>query len=641
VTLEFDEGTLTRDLGQGLRTKAGKGADALAEGMVGKHLVRWDLRAFASSNTAARAAVLDAASKATDASGAWDPEAEIQRLRANAAWCGKHPTSNLLEQAIMLTREHVETHTGRCDLPLSEFEPEWAAETLTWAEREQKRLNKAKTEAAKTVDRLNSEERPVLRGSLKGAKAALAKAEEALRKEEIKIAAAAVYAEDAATLASRLASKEAALKAMLDRADAFEKMAEPTTTLDDLQAAHTAAEAALVKARERAATRRAEHTRAVSDQIVADKALAFDDPGQPEPVSDRCLVHDEAPQVQGEFPTPCPSGQFVSSPMYLEEGQRLTTAAAGNFAVSDVRWLVDCAAALDVSSRLGKLEQASEAAAVKCEHTAEAKSRAESMAQIKARKATAAEEALDAAKTWATVRARVEEERAQVAAITEEVQALQVQIGEAKAAGKGWETAQAGPSLLQAAVDEAKATVSQHERAAGREDALRAAVKDRDSATDLWRQAKVLRKALEEIKQRIAAAAYAPLCELAQEFLSAAGIPLRVYINNPDDFGAVKTDLESRPAVVFWALSTSERALVGAALAQALARLTDQKWRALVLDEVEAIDAARLPHVLTTLADMVDGDFLDNVVLAMVAAEEPEELGAGGVTTHWLGANRG
>lgn len=190
---------------------------------------------------------------------------------------------------------------------------------------------------------------------------------------------------------------------------------------------------------------------------------------------------------------------------------------------------------------------------------------------------------------------------------------------------------------LQAAAAEVRAAGTAVEdlvRAAEAERQMQESVALRESATTRWRQARDLRKHLGEVKLRLASAAYGPICELAQELLEDVGTGLEVYIEGPDDLGAVRDGTR----IPLWSLSTSERAIVGAALAQALARLTSAPWRSLVLDELEAVDAERLPRLLASLARLVEAGALDNVVGAVVGTDRSAAPEVDGVTVHWLGA---
>jgi hypothetical protein len=140
-----------------------------------------------------------------------------------------------------------------------------------------------------------------------------------------------------------------------------------------------------------------------------------------------------------------------------------------------------------------------------------------------------------------------------------------------------------------------------------------------------------VRDALAKIAHAAAKAQLGPIEEHANLILVAAGEAMRVRFTSPEWFGADRGDGVVTP---FWALSDSERAIVGAGIATAAAMLTDAPWRVVMLDGLERLDRERLPRMLAAFGRLVSEGRLDNVIGALVG--DPIEVA--GVTWHAVGA---
>jgi hypothetical protein len=144
-----------------------------------------------------------------------------------------------------------------------------------------------------------------------------------------------------------------------------------------------------------------------------------------------------------------------------------------------------------------------------------------------------------------------------------------------------------------------------------------------------WDAVRAVGESLRDLQATIARSAYVPICAAANTLTARASLPLAVEIRSEADFGAVKPDGVYVP---FWALSDSERAVVGVALAVAFARLSGAKWRVAIVDRLEALDADRLPRVLAALAALVTDGWIDNFLGAYVGRLPAID----GVTEHRL-----
>ena len=181
----------------------------------------------------------------------------------------------------------------------------------------------------------------------------------------------------------------------------------------------------------------------------------------------------------------------------------------------------------------------------------------------------------------------------------------------------------------------AKAAVELHVRAQERARAHQEAITTREAATAALAEVKALGDALKTVQGELAVETFGPIAGAANELLDAAGLGIRAVFHSIGDFGA---SIDGG-YVQFWALSDSERAITGAAIASALIRLSGAPWKGLLLDGLERVDSARLPLLLRALAGMVTAGKLDNVLLAHRAVTPDEIPAVDGVTIHWLGGD--
>lgn len=168
-------------------------------------------------------------------------------------------------------------------------------------------------------------------------------------------------------------------------------------------------------------------------------------------------------------------------------------------------------------------------------------------------------------------------------------------------------------------------------RASERERLVQLAIAARDEAIERFERVVALGKALKALKERLVTEAFRPL-ETEASAIVGPVLGGRVVFRSGADFG-----LEREGSYVpWWSLSDGERAVVGAGLSYAFARLGGAKWRAVILDGAEAIDGDRLQSLLHQLVTRVRVGDLDNALVALRADEAPEL--PSGVTVHWLGA---
>jgi hypothetical protein len=147
----------------------------------------------------------------------------------------------------------------------------------------------------------------------------------------------------------------------------------------------------------------------------------------------------------------------------------------------------------------------------------------------------------------------------------------------------------------------------EHRAAARREDRDRsymAAIEAREVAKVAWDDAKALVAGVRSAQEALSMLALADLQREATDLLGALGFDWVVSIKGPSNFSVEK----GGATVSYWGLSRSERAIVGAAMAYAVAVVTDSPARLIVLDDLECIDPDRLERLLSFMVEAVCED---------------------------------
>ena len=138
---------------------------------------------------------------------------------------------------------------------------------------------------------------------------------------------------------------------------------------------------------------------------------------------------------------------------------------------------------------------------------------------------------------------------------------------------------------------------------------------------------------------QLAAVAYAPLQRAAQDLVQGADELPRPYFASPDDYGAI---IRGR-RVPYHGLSESEQRITAACLVYALAVVSAQPCRLVLLDGLDLVIRGPRTELLAALARAHSRGLVDNVVITMatskiprIAAEETAEVDIPGVTLHVL-----
>jgi len=141
--------------------------------------------------------------------------------------------------------------------------------------------------------------------------------------------------------------------------------------------------------------------------------------------------------------------------------------------------------------------------------------------------------------------------------------------------------------------------------------------------------------ALRSALTKMAAASYGPIEAAARRLYDGSGLPAP-YFAGLDDYGA---DVPGRGRVPFLGLSQAEGNVTAAALVCALAVVSGQPCRLVLLDGIEVMQADHRPLLLAALVRAVERGDVDNVIVTMstsgkaeVADEQEAEISMPGVT---------
>lgn len=578
VTLLWEDGTpLVRNLSQGPRTKAGQNADARASMLAGEALVRWDLADFARASEGDRAKLIERVCTAGGAAGGWD-EARIRsclRDELDLPLDG-NGSAQVPTGHPLLDLVRAVSFAGR---PVGE----WLARALEWARGEYTAANAAQRETAHAAEAAERAlQAPAPGGDLPAKRREVEDLERQDRAAGDALAGAearARQAGDAAAEGERLA--QAVGRAQDDVRVTSGRLAglltdEPVSVLADATAADQLAATALGLA-----DRAAREARSKADAAHAACVTLEDLAGK---AGANACIH-------------CGAVDPLDLQARVQEASDLADAAGDT---AD-----DCDAAVTLARRA--LQRATDA-------VLRARERDTLVTQATAAEGAARKRLAEAEAALGAWQERQAAAPAAPGGDLEQLRADRAALAERLRVARGHVEALVRRETL----------ATQHQRA----------VAMREKARARFDNVKALGEALKALQARVAADAYGPLQDSANRFLLEAGVPLVVLFRSAADFGAV---LANETYVPYWSLSDSERALVGAALAVAFARLSRAPWVAVLLDGLERLDADRLPGVLRALAALRSRGEIDNAVLALVATDPAMIPAVEGVVAHWLG----
>ena len=593
VTLTFGTShSVHRDLALGPATAAARKVDGVADAVAGGHLTRWDLADFAALTDAGRAKILNAICDAAGAAGAWT----VDRI-------GGH-----LREAVGIPAGHVLADLLRVVPPWGPSVGEWLGQSLEWVRGEYTAANAAvKQAAAQAAPDGGEEEAPW--GDL-----AMHRVRSAALNNEL------------CALADSLASVEAEIRRATAAREEGERLATDVGLAEDALAATEASLVALRATLRPGPAPAAEPT--ASDAVAAARAAT------------RCAVEQEGAAVLAArlLERRLAGAQAAEHTLRALAGQ--AGGACHHCGATDPLGLVERADRADTetveTADLLDDAQAREAQARRTYRQARAAEDAagDALRNVQEANRAAAVSARGYADRIAEHEGYVAQRREALARATEAMVAWQRRQGEPATAGPVGDLAvlRAQHAATTRDLGKTRDLVEAHVRRAERQRAQQDAIARRETAAARFASVRALGEALKSLQAAIAAEAYQPIQDAADALLTEAGLTLRVLFRSEADWGAT----DARGYRPFWALSDSERAIVGAALAVAFARLSGSPWPAVLLDRLEVVDADHLPGVLRALAagaQRGDWQFLGALVATDPAAVPQVE----GLAVHWLG----
>jgi len=158
-------------------------------------------------------------------------------------------------------------------------------------------------------------------------------------------------------------------------------------------------------------------------------------------------------------------------------------------------------------------------------------------------------------------------------------------------------------------------------------DNARTALAGYEASKLAWEKVKLLVSAIDKARDMMAQAAYGPIHDAARQlFADIDGLPAP-YFRGPDDYGAEVGGYE----VAFPALGQSARLLTAAAFVYALAVVSNQPTRLVLLDGIEVIERQYRAPLMSALVRAHRSGLVDNVLLTQ-AGDDVEQVE--GVTIH-------
>ena len=639
VTVDTTAGGWTRDLSQGPATKASKTADTTAAQLVGMPPVAWRLSDWSTAGPTERAATLSAIALAGGAIEAWDAaraQAEVRALLEESA----HPT---LDEAIRIhpTADTAETWIG-CALTWAESEVTERGRTASTAHGTWKALQAAVRQppAGADKDAVRSQVLQSERATLTDADATRARIEaeherhrqagkdletarDQMRAEYRRLSTPTPAPVDRsailADLRARLAAAEADLTAPIPAYDGQDVAA--------LQAAVTAAEEALRSAQDaaRGASTRATEARERNEKRA--QAQAALDALRGLSGADATCMHCSHIDPLGIGPRVDAASAEVGRYADAVAGARLAvdaeraanaTAAAAESALTVARQRVtdsqrapaahekrvrDGRTLAVAASRRALADEEARATRVVTEHATAEKARTDALAGCGARGLT----------NKAAIKAHASATLPPIPGPADPARllAIDAELSEIRARDDARAVHRAAVVAVEAAGLAYSAALAEHQSVQALVSALRAAL------------------------TKMAAASYGPIEAAARRLYDGSGLP-SPYFAGLDDYGA---DVPGRGRVPFLALSQAEGNVTAAALVCALAVVSGQPCRLVLLDGIEVLQADHRAPLLAALARAHARGDIDNVIVTMstsgkaeVADEQEAEISMPGVT---------
>ena len=628
ATIETTDGSWTRDLSAGTRTGAAKAASAIAAQLVGLPPVSWRLSDWSTAGPTERAATLSAIAMAGGAIEAWDAARAQQEVRAlldesaHATLTGAiraHPTADTAETWIS------------CALTWAESELTERGRTATGARGAWKTLQAAVKQppAGAAQDRDRAQALQSERATLADADATRARIEaeharhqeagadmeaqrDQLRAEYLRLSAPTPAPVDRsavlADLRARLAAAESELTAPIpayDGQDVGALHAAVVAAEEALRVARAAAEEAGARATE-ARERNAERAQAQA-ALDALRGLSGADAscmhcGHVDPLGVGARLLAARAEVE-RYADAVAAAQLAVD---AERAANTTLAAAGSALTVARQRVADSQRApaaheqrvkatrgqAVTTARRALADEEARATRAATEHASAEARRAVALADCLARgKATAAQLADHTSRQLPPIPGPADPAR---------LQAIDLELSEIRTRDDARAVHRAAVAAVEKAGLTYSAALAEHQAAQALVSALRAA------------------------RAKMSSASYGPIEAAARRLYEGSGLPVP-YFAGLDDYGA---DVPGRGRVPFLALSQAESNVTGAALVCALATVSRQPCRLVLLDGIEVMQADHRPLLLAALVRAVERNDVDNVICTMSTSGKPEDADA-------------
>lgn len=606
VTLYGAGSMVARDLAEGPGTNKTKAANAKAEALFGRSPVDFDLADFASATDSARAKILKAAANAAGGAGAWNQEKLTTWFRKELGLPAKPAKVPEGHPLLELWKDH----------PLK-GQPvgEWLEAAQKWADAAFTKANAAKTQseaAAKSGEGDGEDVPPGFRADHEAEVSRLEKEiqelNEALSTLTATTSLSAAHAREGQGLTDALIRAEQAQEAARLKKEAAEAaMAIVSQSLEEKQAAVATLQASLSEA---STAWKDTEDWVAGERLVVERTAAQRSSAVGAVATLQALAQSmdgACRHCSGE--DPLGMGEKLEAALLLQE----EADAAAQVAHQNLQ--IALGAAKSQTEQCSAVETALQAARNEAV-MAGGEARIKTMALDQAVAALAQSqktmvEATDALAAW---QARQEESAGSTSL-----------FGDA-------DSLTAQRDGFQSALAVAKAQVLEHVRVEEREKMRLQRVAAREESATTWRLTKDLKTALVALAALLAQEAYRPLEVAANAFLAEAKADLEIKFHSEADFGASSGAIGYRN---FWCLSDSSRALMGAALSVAFARIHQSPWPAVILDRLESISETYLHGVLTALAaGATRGDY--QFVGALVCVDPDLAPQIPGLKVHFL-----
>lgn len=633
ITLVFDDGQrIVRDLSKPKGQEAARAA-ADADRLVGPHLVRYDLADFAGTTDSVRARLLEQACAAGAAAGGVTPAMMAAKVRDRLGLAPPPERADDASTPVGRSASLFSVTTGVPDPPKPEHvftgflracppagaPSTWLAKALEVTAKVFADANAdQKATASAAADKAADVSRETPTGNLIQARHRLAQAEEKRRVLGERMSARKAYS-------GLRATREAAERRLVEAATRAESVRVTVeSTLERLRAAPDPADLPALDAALEEAEALLTPGRSAVDR--AQKVLLTAAQAKEQAIAALNRAKSRLSTLQGI------SGDgLVCQHCGAEEPLDLTRLVADAQATVEAAQDASDDAEVDHTLATVDLRTASDA----LDMLTQARDDARVARQAGIAEVVKAEEALAAAEKDAVEAARAVEE-ANAALLAHRAAADASEEPDAGDVGDD-EATEAQRLALDAEIKETKAIVEGHVRHAERTKAMQEAVAKREAALTRFEQVKALKAALLEVQDELARDAYIPLRDAANDLLGRASVSEAVYLVDASDFGATILVPDGTVNVPYASLSDSEKALVGCALAYAFAALSGSPWPAVLLDNLDAIDAERRPGVLQALAEMVQEGKIANFIGTMWCNNQDALPAIDGLTVTWTG----